>query len=94
MKSESRKLKYEPAYYTDREIQQSIAELKGDVRFQRFLAAVFNLREESLGRMYHDSVIGDERLSLAYQVESRVYADILNMVEDAKPIVVPMTETA
>jgi hypothetical protein len=33
--------------------------------------------------MWHDDVIADERVSLAYSVEARVYSDILNRIADA-----------
>lgn len=88
------KLKYKPSYATEREITAAISELKGDIRFHRFQEALYNMREAALGRMYHDTVLSDERLSLCYQIESRVYSDILNMIEEAKGVPMKQEESA
>lgn len=77
------KLRFKPAGYNEQEINQAIRELKGHIGFIKFCEAIYNLRETALSRMWHDDVISDERVSLAYQVEARVYQDILNRVSDA-----------
>ena len=76
-------LKYKSLGYTDSELNEAIRELKGHGSFLRFCDALNNLREAALARMWHDDVIADERVSLAYQVEARVYADIINRIVDA-----------
>lgn len=76
-------LKYKPLGYTDAELNEAIRELKNNGSFLRFCDALNNLREGALARMWHDDVISDERVSLAYQVEARVYADIINRIIDA-----------
>lgn len=76
-------LKYTPLAYTDAELNEAIRELKSNGSFIRFCDALNNLRESALARMWHDDVIANERVSLAYQVEARVYADILNRIIDA-----------
>jgi len=76
-------LKYKPMAYTDAEMGQAIRELKGHRSFMLFCEALHNLREASLARMWHDDVISDERVSLCYQVEARVYSDIINRIADA-----------
>ena len=77
------KLKFKPAGYNEQEINNAIRELKGHISFIKFCDAIYNLREVALSRMWSDDVIADERVSLAYQVEARVYQDILNRITDA-----------
>jgi len=77
------KLRFKPAGYEEQEITQAIRELKGHISFIKFCDALYNLRETALARLWHDDVIANERVSLAYQVEARVYQDILNRIADA-----------
>ncbi len=76
-------LKYKPLGYTDHELNQAIHELKNHNSFGKFCDALYNLREVALSRAWHDDVVADERVSLAYTVEARVYQDILNRIADA-----------
>jgi len=78
-----KQLKYKPVGCTDADINQAIRELKGHASFVKFCDSLNNLREVALSRMWHDDVIADERVSLAYSVEARVYSDILNRIADA-----------
>ena len=75
--------RYKPQGISDEEINHAIRELKGHASFNRFCEAIYNMREMSLTRMWHDDVIANDRVSLAYQVEARVYQDILNRIADA-----------
>ena len=77
------KLKYKPVGYNEPEINRAIRELKGHIGFIKFCDAIYNLREVALSRLWDDSVVSDERVSLAYQIEARVYQDILNRISDA-----------
>lgn len=76
-------LRFKPIGNSEREINQSIKELKGHVSFANFCDALYNLRETALSRLWDDNVVADERVSLAYQIEARVYQDILNRIADA-----------
>lgn len=86
------KLKFKPAGYNEHEINNAIRELKGHISFIKFCDAIYNLREVALSRMWSDDVIADERVSLAYQVEARVYQDILNRITDAGDVLTQLVE--
>lgn len=81
------KLRFKPSGYTEQEINRAIKELKGHISFIKFCDAIYNLREVALSRLWDDDVVSDERVSLAYQVEARVYQDILNRISDASDVV-------
>ena len=80
---QAKPLRYKPIGNSEREINQAIRELKGHIAFINFCDALYNLRETALSRLWDDNVISNERVSLAYQVEARVYQDILNRIADA-----------
>jgi len=76
-------MKYKPAFVDDAAVNRALAELKGDRRFNAFVDTLWALRETALSRLFHDDIVADSRVSLAYQIEARVYQDILNRIEDA-----------
>jgi len=76
-------MKHEPVLLDDQRVNQAIRELNGHKSFQDFKSALYSLRETALSRLWDDTVISNERVCLAYQVEARVYQDILNRIQDA-----------
>ena len=76
-------VKYTPLFADDVAVNEAIRELKQMAAFARFEEAIAGLREQALSRLWHDDVVANERVSLAYQIEARVYNDILDRITDA-----------
>lgn len=76
-------MKYQPLFDDDKSVNQAIQELKHVAAFGRFTDAIHDLREQALTRLWDDNVVANDRVSLAYQIEARVYQDILNRIQDA-----------
>ena len=68
--------------YSEQELAQAFDHLSHD-QLNRLSGVFWDMRETALVRLHSDDVIANERVSIGYAVESRVFTDLISRVAEA-----------
>lgn len=67
-------------------LNETIRQLSGDDRFRVFVEKLREMREDSIAVALHDETCGNSLKVAAALGEVRAYQDILNLIDEYKPI--------